>query len=397
MEAGRYKDFCMRQFLVLLFIFLTCKYAYGQQTFNKLRVNDLALPAESASRAATVDASNKLKASSTVSTTELSYLDGVTSAIQTQFSGKEPSITAGTTGQYWRGDKSFQTLDKTAVGLANVDNTSDANKPVSTATQTALNAKQDTITGAATTITSLDLTASRAVVSDGSGKVAAATTTSTEIGYVNGVTSAIQTQLDAKQARSTLTTKGDIYVATGSATVTRLPVGTNGQVLTADSAQSEGIKWATAATGAFQFALIRDVKAANTAGGTCTSGAWRTRDLNTVSDPSSIGFSVTSNQISVPAGNYFVYSVAPAAVVSSHGCRLRNITDSTTLTSGSMYADTGGVVSNHCIMSGYITLAATKTLEVQHQCASTRATNGFGFVANFGESEVYTQIFFVKI
>ena len=35
------------------------------------------------------------------------------------------------------------TLDKNAVGLGNVDNTSDANKPVSTATQTALNAKQD--------------------------------------------------------------------------------------------------------------------------------------------------------------------------------------------------------------------------------------------------------------
>jgi hypothetical protein len=58
----------------------------------------------------------------------------------------EPTITAGTTGQYYRGDKTFQTLDKTAVGLANVDNTSDANKPISTATQTALNAKQGTIT-----------------------------------------------------------------------------------------------------------------------------------------------------------------------------------------------------------------------------------------------------------
>lgn len=53
----------------------------------------------------------------------------------------EPTITAGTTSQYWRGDKSWQTLDKTAVGLGNVDNTSDANKPISTATQTALDAK----------------------------------------------------------------------------------------------------------------------------------------------------------------------------------------------------------------------------------------------------------------
>lgn len=55
--------------------------------------------------------------------------------------GKEASIAAGTTAQYWRGDKSWQTLDKTAVGLANVDNTSDAGKPISTATQTALDAK----------------------------------------------------------------------------------------------------------------------------------------------------------------------------------------------------------------------------------------------------------------
>lgn len=58
----------------------------------------------------------------------------------------EPLITAGTTSQYWRGDKSWQTLDKTAVGLSNVDNTSDADKPVSTATNTALSNKQDKLT-----------------------------------------------------------------------------------------------------------------------------------------------------------------------------------------------------------------------------------------------------------
>lgn len=51
-------------------------------------------------------------------------------------------ITAGSNGQYYRWDKTFATLDKAAVGLSNLDNTSDANKPISTATQTALNAKQ---------------------------------------------------------------------------------------------------------------------------------------------------------------------------------------------------------------------------------------------------------------
>lgn len=65
---------------------------------------------------------------------------------------KESSITAGTTGQYWRGDKTFQTLDKTAVGLANVDNTSDAVKNAATAT---LNNKS--ISGSSNTLTNIPL------------------------------------------------------------------------------------------------------------------------------------------------------------------------------------------------------------------------------------------------
>lgn len=69
----------------------------------------------------------------------------VSTATQTALNGKENSITAGTTSQYFRGDKSFQTLDKVAVGLGNVDNTSDANKPISNATQSALNDKQNTL------------------------------------------------------------------------------------------------------------------------------------------------------------------------------------------------------------------------------------------------------------
>ena len=56
------------------------------------------------------------------------------------------------------------------------------------------------IAGAVSTITTSDLTASRAMVTNGSGKVAVSAVTSTELGYLDGVTSAIQTQLDAKLA-----------------------------------------------------------------------------------------------------------------------------------------------------------------------------------------------------
>ena len=76
---------------------------------------------------------------------------------------------------------------------------------VTSAIQTQLNAKQATITGAATTIDTENLTVSRALVSDGSGKVAVSAVTSTEIGYLDGVTSAIQTQLNAKLASTSYT------------------------------------------------------------------------------------------------------------------------------------------------------------------------------------------------
>jgi hypothetical protein len=46
-----------------------------------------------------------------------------------------------------------------------------------------------------------------------------------------------------------LTTKGDIIVATGNATLVRQGVGANGTVLTADSAEADGVKWATPAAG----------------------------------------------------------------------------------------------------------------------------------------------------
>ena len=64
--------------------------------------------------------------------------------------------------------------------------------------QTALTGKQDTVVGGASTITENNLTASRALVSNSSGKVAVSAVTSTELGYLDGVTSNVQTQLNNK-------------------------------------------------------------------------------------------------------------------------------------------------------------------------------------------------------
>lgn len=69
-----------------------------------------------------------------------------------------------------------------------------------TGIMTLLGKKQNTITGGATTITSSNLTASRVLVSNSSGKVAVSSITSAQLGYLNGVTSSIQTQLNTIKA-----------------------------------------------------------------------------------------------------------------------------------------------------------------------------------------------------
>ncbi|MET7253470.1 hypothetical protein [Dyadobacter fermentans] len=66
-------------------------------------------------------------------------IDAVTEAALTAaLALKENVIAAGTTAQYWRGDKTWQTLNKAAVGLGNVDNTADIDKPLSNADIAAL-------------------------------------------------------------------------------------------------------------------------------------------------------------------------------------------------------------------------------------------------------------------
>jgi len=102
---------------------------------------------------------------------------------------------------------------KTALALDNVNNTSDANKPVSIAQQDALNAKVDEnapIVAATKTKITYDakglvtagdiLDAADMPTGINAANIGAGAVSSTEFGYLDGVTSAIQTQINSKQA-----------------------------------------------------------------------------------------------------------------------------------------------------------------------------------------------------
>jgi len=80
--------------------------------------------------------------------------------------------------------------------------------------------------------------------------------------------------------------------------------------------------------------VVIDQKTAGTNGGTFTSGARRTRDLNTVIVNRITGASLSSNQITLPAGTYRVEAFAPAQRVGSHQAYIRDITSSADLAIG---------------------------------------------------------------
>ena len=70
----------------------------------------------------------------------------------------------------------------------------------------------------------------------------------TQVKLVENIITPVKTTADAAIPKSTVTTKGDVLVASGNASLSRLGVGSNGQVLTADSSATNGVKWATPAS-----------------------------------------------------------------------------------------------------------------------------------------------------
>lgn len=140
---------------------------------------------------------------------------------------------------------------------------------------------------------------------------------------------------------------------------------------------------------------VREEQAANTAGGTFTSGAWRTRTLNTVVTNQITGASLGSNQITLPAGTYDIDAVSNGQACNSHKLKLANITDTTdTIIGTTAFTSSADATATPSYVCGRFTIAAQKVFEIQHR---STATGTWGTAANITVNEVYTEVVIWKV
>lgn len=181
--------------------------------------------ATAAASSATAAASSATAAATSASSAATSASAAATSATSASASASAASTSAS----------SAATSASSAATSANSAATSAASAAAYTsAAATSAASAATSATSAANSATAASTSASSAATSASSAAVSAASAAA-------AVTSAIQA--------STVDAKGDLIVGTANDTVTRLAIGTDTYILTADSAQSTGMKWAAAPSG----------------------------------------------------------------------------------------------------------------------------------------------------
>ena len=187
----------------------------------------------------------------------------------------------------------------------------------------------------------------------------------------------------------------DVPAAAGSHTLT-LPDGggTSGQYLQTNG--SGGLSWQTVA--GVSVARITDSKASGTGGGAFTSGAWRTRDLNSIEDDPDSIVTLSSNQFTLGAGTYLIEWSAPAYDVDRHKTQLWDVTGSTDLAKGtSEFVDLTDAVQTRSFGFDVVTLTASNAFEIQHRCETTKtATSALGIASSMA-AEKYTMVTIFKL
>jgi len=185
---------------------------------------------------------------------------------------------------------------------------------------------------------------------------------------------------------------GDLAVGSGSNAAAKLSKGSDGQVLSVDPSD-HAVKWMSGGGGLYDaYLCYADEKAQNTQSGTFTSGAWRTRTLNTErADTAAIG-TLSSNEVTLPAGTYRVLAHCPAYQTNRHQARLYDVTGAAALVIGMPgLALSGAIQDSVSTIQGRFTLSVESAIRLEHWATTSMSNQGFGIEGNI-TTEVYAVL-----
>ena len=171
-------------------------------------------------------------------------------------------------------------------------------------------------------------------------------------------------------------TQGDILYYGASGAPARLGFGTDGHFLKTQGTGANPV-WAADTGGLFEsYACIADKVAASVAMQTITSGAWRTRNINTeITDPDGI-VSISSDQFTLAAGSYILRVSMEVTKGTGHSTRIYDITNTAVVEyGGAGYMDTGNNEESWAPVIARVTPSGATVYEVQ-QIVTATATPG---------------------
>lgn len=142
------------------------------------------------------------------------------------------------------------------------------------------------------------------------------------------------------------------------------------------------------------YVLVQDQKASGSAPASITSGAWRTRVLNTEVIDTGNFATVASNQVTLKPGRYAVSGAAPATVIAANNrIRVQNITAGTTVAMGPNVLSSATVAPT-CVVEGEFVITVDSVFELQHWSSATAVG---GIAVSSGDNEVYASIAFTRL
>ena len=155
-----------------------------------------------------------------------------------------------------------------------------------------------------------------------------------------------------------------------------------------------------AGQGAYENQLlhVRDEKSSSTTGGASSAGD-NTRALNTVVTNEISSASLSSNQITLPAGTYFINGSAPIYKSNNHKAYLYNVTDSDKEIIGTVqYSDTSNDIQTNSFVYGRFTITGTKVFEFRQYVSVAKSTNGLGIGYNVDSTiNIYANVMIWKV